>query len=56
MSVNEAKMAAQEAYDSASAVKNESESTHAALVDLMDRITEFMAQKGAKPAEIRQVG
>ena len=54
--VNEAKVEAQAAYDSASMAKNESESTQAALEDLMDRISEFMLQKGAKPHEIRQVG
>ena len=53
---NEAKAAAQEAYDSASAAKNESEGTLSALDDLMSRITEYMEQNGAKPAEIRQVG
>ncbi|KAK2178481.1 hypothetical protein NP493_542g02038 [Ridgeia piscesae] len=52
---NEAKAAAQEAYDSASAAKNESEGTLSALDDLMSRITEYMEQNGAKPAEIRQV-
>ena len=54
--MNEAKVEAQAAYDSASMAKNESESTQAALKDLMERISEFMEEKGAKPHEIRQVG
>lgn len=50
-----AKQEAQMAFDKALQAKNESESAKAELDDLINRITEFLSQKGARPADIRAV-
>ncbi len=53
--VNTAKGDAQMAYDKAMEAKNISESSRAELQDLLNRISEFLKQQGARPADIRAV-
>lgn len=50
-----AKMEAQAAHDLALLAKNQSESTKADLLALLERITTFLTADGADPNEIRQV-
>ncbi len=52
---NEAKREAQVAYDKASLVKNTTEANKAMLEDLLKRITDFLGERGARPADIRAV-
>ena len=53
--VNVAKADAQMTWDRAWTAKNESEGARAEIQDLLDRITEFLATKGARPANVRSV-
>jgi coxsackievirus/adenovirus receptor len=46
---------AQMAYDAAEKAKTESESVRADLQELIDSISQFMEEKGARPADIRAV-
>jgi len=52
---NDAKVDAQMAYDRALEAKNQSEGARAELESLLNQITDFMAQEGARPAEIRML-
>ena len=50
-----AKAEAQMAYDRAMQAKNQSEQSRTELEDLITRISDFLGQKGARPADIRAV-
>ena len=53
--IDMSKSDAQMAYDTALAAKNQSEGARADIQDMLQKITHFLTEKGARPSEIRAV-